>query len=67
MRKFYRQEARRILAGQKKLSTILMTRLDGQGALVSRKNVDRELNGEKSSGVRASEVVHCGKAEEGSG
>jgi hypothetical protein len=25
MRKFYRQEARRILAGQKKMSTILIT------------------------------------------
>jgi hypothetical protein len=41
MMKFYREEARRILAGQKKLSTILITSAGGIPQPVPGKNVDR--------------------------
>jgi hypothetical protein len=67
MRKFYRQEARRILAGQKKMSTILIT---GWGEAVfafSGKGLTVKRMPEKPDGTGLLGWRRCGKAEDGSG
>jgi len=67
MMKFYRFEARRILAGQKKMSTILIT--PERAAVVSapRKSVDSKADRENACPALASAGITCGKAEDGSG
>jgi hypothetical protein len=67
MMKFYRVEARRILAGQKKMSTILITLQRAVALGVGRKSVDRKADREKARPARVSAWSVCGKAEDGSG
>jgi hypothetical protein len=67
MVKFYRFEARRILAGQKKMSTILVT--TERAALRSRgmKSVDRKVDCGNIRPALLSVWSVCGKAEDESG
>jgi hypothetical protein len=67
MMKFYRLEARRILAGQKKLSTILITPDRAVALSALGKIVDRKGDRENSYPARVSASCVCGKAEDGSG
>jgi hypothetical protein len=67
MIKFYRFEARRILAGQKKMSTILVTT---QGAAVrsgGTKGLDRKADYGNARPASVSLWSVCGKAEDESG
>jgi len=67
MMKFYRFEARRILAGQKKMSTILIT-LERIAVLSTpRKSVDSKADPENARPALVSAASGCGKAEDGSG
>jgi hypothetical protein len=50
---FYRQEARRILAGQKKLSTILVTPKRVIRQTVRAKNVDSKADGKEREMLQA--------------
>jgi hypothetical protein len=67
MMKFYREEASRILAGQKKMSTILMAKCGTARNPFHRKTLTAKrmtVDTNWTSGIRS---LHCGKAEEGSG
>jgi hypothetical protein len=64
MMKFYRQEARRILAGQKKLSTILITCEEGSRFLEDGNLLTAKRMAEKPHGVGKGEDSCCGKAED---
>jgi hypothetical protein len=65
--KFYREGARRILAGQKKMSTILITLRVESRALLVRKMLTAKRMAEKACYARLSAALVCGKAEDGSG
>ena len=65
--KFYRLEARRILAGPKKMSTIVITASAVVVLLRSGKRFDTQKGGENGRGARLLGGMNCGKAEEGSG
>jgi hypothetical protein len=67
MLKFYRQEARRILAGQKKLSTILITSLRRSRKPFKRIVLTAKRMGESPCWGGVSGGSRCGKAEDGSG
>jgi hypothetical protein len=67
MIKFYRFEARRILAGQKKLSTILVTRERAAVLSGGMKNVDRKADCGNACPALVSVWSVCGKAEDESG
>jgi hypothetical protein len=67
MMKFYRFEARRILAGQKKMSTILITLERAAVLSTPRKIVDSKADRENACPARGPAERVCGKAEDGSG
>jgi hypothetical protein len=67
MIKFYRFEARRILAGQKKLSTILVTTQRVAVLYGGIKNVDRKADCGNARPAPVSLWSVCGKAEDESG
>src|SRR5690348_12867719 len=68
MMKFYRQEARRILACQKKLSTILITSVRSFLECGRQKNVDRNHGCLKTHApLSLMTSGSCGKAEDGRG
>jgi hypothetical protein len=67
MMKFYRQEARRILAGPKKKSTIQITLWSGSWSLLGRKMLTAKRMSGKAYGTSDSARRLCGKAEDGSG
>jgi hypothetical protein len=65
--KFYRFEARRILAGQKKLSTILVTGARVVVRTGGLKSVDSKADWENAYPAPVSACYVCGKAEDESG
>jgi hypothetical protein len=67
MVKFYRFEARRILAGQKKLSTILITTVRAVVFSGGAKSVDSKADWGNAYPAPVSVCSICGKAEDGSG
>jgi hypothetical protein len=67
MRKFYREEARRILAGSKKLSTILITGQGGAHSSFREKKLTGKRMAKSQAEQRGSAPPLCGKAEDGSG
>jgi hypothetical protein len=67
MIKFYRFEARRILAGQKKLSTILVTTQRAAVRSGGMKSVDRKADCGNAPPTPVSLWSVCGKAEDESG
>jgi hypothetical protein len=67
MIKFYRFEARRILAGQKKLSTILVTTQRATVRSGGTKDLDRKADCGNTRPPHAPLGSLCGKAEDESG
>jgi hypothetical protein len=67
MIKFYRFEARRILAGQKKMSTILVTKERAAPCSRGMKSVDRKADCGNSRPAPVPTWGVCGKAEDESG
>jgi hypothetical protein len=67
MIKFYRFEARRILAGQKKMSTILLTMERETLRFGGRKSVDRKADCGNARPAPVPVNSVCGKAEDVSG
>jgi hypothetical protein len=67
MMKFYREGARRILAGQKKKSTIEITAWCGSWDERAGKMLTGKRIAENPGGARDSGRLRCGKAEDGSG
>jgi hypothetical protein len=67
MLKFYREEARRILAGPKKMSTILITAARRWSGESERKMLTGKRMGGNAGGARDSGLLRCGKAEEEGG
>jgi hypothetical protein len=67
MKKFYKEGARRILAGQKKKSTILITLRGAARNLLNRKTLTAKRMAEKACGASGSVRRLCGKAEDGRG
>jgi hypothetical protein len=67
MRKFYKEEARRILAGQKKKSTVLITLLGEVPKSLGRKMLTGKRLDGKACWARDSGLAVCGKAEDGGG
>jgi hypothetical protein len=67
MMKFYREGARRILTGQKKLSTILITGQCRWWSECAGKMLTGKKIGGKAGGVRVTAWRGCGKAEDGGG
>jgi hypothetical protein len=67
MVKFYREEARRILAAQKKLSTILITERSALRLPPCSKTIDSKRMTENHYLTRVIDEWLCGKAEDGRG